>query len=163
MEGQALPLSMHFSNLIGVLIVFNLLRKIHVSSWRNNKVSSNLYRSKLFQEEEKNTGGKGCGCFQWWASYPWQLASVADDVTISESLSAISPVNKHPTQMPEQELDNNKMDIPKHQALIQGVQKQQAEEEQEGKKPDEKRKEKNSWCLCLSISTAMENDQKPKE
>jgi uncharacterized membrane protein YcaP (DUF421 family) len=70
-------------------------------------------------------------------------------VTISESLSAISPVNKHPTQMSEQELDNNKMDIPKHQALIQGVrkqqaliqgvQKQQAEEQQEGKKPDEKR------------------------
>jgi hypothetical protein len=56
---------MHFSNLIGVLIVFNLLMKIHVSSGRNNKVSSNLNRSKLFQEEEKNTGGKGCGCFQW--------------------------------------------------------------------------------------------------
>jgi hypothetical protein len=74
---------------------------------------------------------------------PWQLASVADDVTISESLSAISPVNEHPIQMSEQELDINKMDIPKHQALIQGVQKQQAEEEQEGKKPDEKRKEKN--------------------
>jgi hypothetical protein len=47
--------------------------------------------------------------------------------------------------------------------LIQGVQKQQAEEEQEGKKPDEIRKEKNWWCLCLSISTAMENDQKQKE
>jgi hypothetical protein len=65
MEGQALPLSLHFSNLIGVLIVFNLLMKIHVSSLRNNKVSSNLNRSKLFQEEEKNTGGKGCRCFQW--------------------------------------------------------------------------------------------------
>jgi len=51
--------------------------------------------------------------------------------------------------MSEQELDINKMDIPKHQALIQGVQKQQAEEEQEGKKPDEKRKEKNWSCLCL--------------
>jgi len=65
--------------------------------------------------------------------------------------------------MSEQELDINKMDIPKHQALIQGVQKQQAEEEQEGKKPDEKRKEKNWSCLCLWISNAMENDQKPKE
>jgi hypothetical protein len=70
-------------------------------------------------------------------------------VTISESLSAISPVNKHPTQMSEQELDNNKMDIPKHQALIQGVQKQQAEEEQEGKKPDEKRKKRiGDFFVC---------------